>query len=226
MYTPTLHRSERVTAHPSAAAFTAVGIAGLFALAAFLLWLTEPPATVMRVIVEGGPVEGCTEILYFIVAAAMWLFRRPGDATKLWTSLCVMLCAFGAREMDLHKYWTEKSVLKISFYTGPYPLRAKLIALAVLIPILMALGYLVLRHARAAWASMKRLQPVGITIAVFVVTLVVSKVLDRSINVLAEDFQIYSSFSIKALVSSFEEILELALPVLAGVAFIQHRFSD
>lgn len=194
----------------------------LAALLAVLMWLSLAPAQVMHVMREGGPIEGMTEILYFVLAAALWLSPLAVGERRTTLALSVILAAAGAREMDLHKHWTGTSVLKVSFYLRDAPLHQKIIAFVILALIAAAAIHLLRQHGKALWLRLKAREPVACSIALFFITMVISKVLDRSINVLAEDFGISSSASVLALVSALEETVELALPVMAGLARWQY----
>lgn len=176
-------------------------------LASLLLWLNLAPAEVMHVIVEGGPVERLTEWGYMALAAAMWLSPPPPGERRGWLALTVLLLAAAAREMDWHKHWTGTSVFKVSYYLHPGPLLPKLIALAILALIVLAAWHW-LRQPLQAW-----LGPVA---QVFFAMLIISKVLDRAINLLAEDWGVHTSEGIHALVSALEETLELSLPLIAA----------
>lgn len=195
----------------------------LFVVAALAVWWAFSPREVMRITHERGPVEGSTEILYFVVAIGMWTWRRHTDPLTLWLALSAVLMAFGLREMDLHKALTGTSVLKVSFYLGAAPWHQKLAALAVLSVVALALGHLLMRYSGVAWRACRQGHPAAITLASLLATLVISKVFDRSINILSEDFLVTVTPSVKALVSALEEILELGLPVLAGTALLQRR---
>lgn len=194
----------------------------LAALLAVLLWLSLAPSQVMHVMREGGPIEGMTEILYFVLAAALWLSPRAAGEWRTTLALSVMLAAAGAREMDLHKHWTGTSVLKVSFYLRDAPLHQKIIAFVILALIAAAAIHLLRQHGKVLWQRLKAREPVACSIALFFITMAISKVLDRSINVLAEDFGIASSASVLALVSALEETVELSLPVMAGLARWQY----
>lgn len=61
----------------------------------------------------------------------------------------------------------------------------------------------------------------ALSVACLVITTVVSKVFDRAVNVLAEDFGILPTLSIRSLVTSQEEILQPTLLVIAGMALWQ-----
>ncbi len=201
----------------------------LAALASIALWLLLPPGQVMHVLREGGPVEGLTEKLYFILAAALWFSPRQKGEWRITLALTVLLVAAGAREMDLHKSLTGFSVLKVSFYLQDRPLSTKLIALCCVGPVAAAALYLLHTQGRALWQRLRLHEPVAGNLAIFFVTLVVTKVLDRSLNILAQDFSIPSSPSTEALVSAFEEVGELSLPMIAMVArwqYLQLRAGD
>ncbi|RZL08428.1 MAG: hypothetical protein EOP40_13145 [Rubrivivax sp.] len=199
------------------------GVTLFFVMAALAVWYLFTPQEVFRITHERGPVERPTEWLYVVVALGMWALRRPSDALKLWLALSVTLLAFGMREMDLHKAWTGTSVLKVSFYLGQAPLHHRLVALAVLSLVALAVGHLLRRYAGVAWRALRQGHPVAITVACFLGTLVASKVFDRLINILAEDYQLVVTPGIDSIVTALEEILELGLPVLAATALLQHR---
>jgi hypothetical protein len=194
----------------------------LAALFAVTLWLLLSPADVMVVMREGGPIEGLTEKMYFLLAAALWLSPRRAGEWRDTLALTVMLAAAGAREMDLHKAFTGYSVLKVSFYLHDVPLRHKLTALFFLGLIAAAAFYLLRRHAGALWQRLRQREPVACSLAIFFATLVITKVLDRAINVLAGDFGVSTSTEIHALVSALEETVEMSLPVIAALARWQY----
>lgn len=195
-------------------------VALVFALG---LWLALEPATLKAFTTEGGLVERPTELLYFALAAAMWWWRRPEDELLGWAALCVVFVAFGAREMDLHKAWTGGSMLKLSFYLREAPLVQKLVSGAAVLTVAAAGALLARRYARKVWQDFRRGETVATTVAVFFVTMVVSKVFDRSINILIEDFGVITPAATGVLVGAVEEILELSLPLVAAIGFMQHR---
>lgn len=153
----------------------------------------------------------------------MWLLRRHGDSPATLAALSTAFLAFGAREMDWHKVWTGTSVLRVSYYTGPAPLQHKLIALAVLAVFVLALGRLVLRHARPAWQALRRSEAVAVSVAVFIASLLLAKGLDRSYSILTEDFGWPLSVAVQGAVNALEECLELALILIAAIALWQNR---
>lgn len=194
----------------------------LAALFATVLWVLLPPDQVMVVMREGGPIEGLTEKMYFLLAAALWLSPRQPGEWKVTLALTILLAAAGARELDWHKAFTGFSVLKVSFYLHDRPLMTKLIAFSIVGTVIAAAIYLLRRYALALWQRFWRMEPVAWSIAIFFTTMVISKVLDRSINILDQDFGIPASASVLALVSALEETVEMALPMIAAVARWQY----
>jgi len=214
-----MHRFRQLALHtPYAAA--ALPLAAM--AAAVALWLLLPPEQVMGWLKEGGPVEGPSEILYFVAAAVIGLMPgRPGDA-RVRLALCVLFAAFGAREMDLHKAFTGTSVLKVSFYVNDAPMHQHVVAALLVSCVALAVGYLCVQLWRPLWRAWRRHETVATTVVCFLVAMLVSKVLDRSINLLAEDYGVYASASVHALVSALEEILELSLPLIALLGALQY----
>jgi hypothetical protein len=214
----------RRSASPLDSPYLALVAPAIALLCALGLWWTLDPEHVKALLKEGGRVERPTELLYFALAAAMWLWRRPDDDGLGWAALSVLFVAFGAREMDLHRAWTGGSMLKLSFYLRDgAPLLQKAVSAAVVLLVAGAALLLLRRHARRVVSGIARGEAVPITVAIFIATMVVSKVFDRSVNILAEDYGIATPLSINALVAAVEEISELSLPFVAAIGFFQHR---
>ncbi|TCP07563.1 hypothetical protein [Caldimonas thermodepolymerans] len=204
--------------------YLSLWFSGAFLLIALLVWALLPAEQVMALVIEGGPIEMPSALLYFAAAIALWFMRRRSMPVALALALTVMFCAFGARELDLHKAWSGASVLKVSYYLRPtVPLQHKLVALAVLLPVIASGFYLLLRWAKPVWQGLRARHPVAVTVVVFFATMAVAKVVDRSQNVLLEDYGIAFTASQEALRASVEEFLELGLGVLAFLGLWQHR---
>lgn len=188
---------------------------GLTCLLALLLWLALPAQTVIGLMSEDGPVESATVVAYLLAVLAIWLLRASTWPTRLASSMVLLM--FAAREMDLHKSLFGISMLKSRFYLSA-PLLPRLTALAILLPLAIALVYLLWKHARPLWRGLRERQTVAVTLACFFAALIASKAIDRSLNVVFEIFSYASPLWLQALQLAFEEMLELLLPVLAIVA--------
>jgi hypothetical protein len=191
------------------------------------LWALVPPRPLAALLKEGGVVETLTEVLFVLVAAAVWYLwpaMRGGWRSRLALSVCFV--AFAAREMDLHIAFTGTSVLKVSFYLRDAPWHQKVVALGVVSTVALAMIHLARTYARPYRQAVRDRVPVAVTVTVFGVAMAVAKVLDRSVNVLAGDFGVEVTAATAALVSSLEETLEVSLPILAGLALLQARTQE
>lgn len=189
-----------------------------------LVWgTTLPHDAVIALIHEDGPVESLTVLLYLLLALALWCVPRPGDDTRPRAAITLLVLALAARELDLHKHFTGGSVLKVSFYLHDAPLLHKLVALPILLVILATAAWLALRYVRPLWRDLRRGRPLAVTMAVFFATLVLTKLIDRSFAILAEDFGIVMSAGLDAVLSGMEEVGECSLPLILAVGLGQYQ---
>jgi hypothetical protein len=201
----------------------ALGVAAACLLAAWMTWLALPASQVERFMGETGPVERITAATYALCALAIWLLRTADDDRRSELAASTLMLAFCARELDWHKSFTGSSVLRLSWYAGPASPGAKALAATVLLAVIAALAWLLLRHGRAVVSGWRRRRPADVTIVVFVVMLLVAKTLDRSVSVLVEDFGVDVALKWQALRTAIEEWLELGLSMLVGLWLLQHR---
>ena len=171
---------------------------------------------------ERGPIEQASWMLWLVMAFAFALFAKPGDRVSTRVALVVMMAAFSAREADLHKEVTGKSVLKLSFYLQDFPLHQKLIAGVVVVAVLVAAGLLIKRYGKQIWRGARSGDVVCTTVLIFLFSMVISKVLDRSVNVLLEDYGIALPTQIGQLIGTTEESVEAVLPLVAAIGLLQH----
>lgn len=192
-------------------------------LAGAALGLSFPPEKVIDMMGEEGAVENLTALGFLLVAPGVWVLRRAGDPPQTLAALSVVFLAFFARELDWHKVWTGTSMLRVSYYLGPAPVQHKLVALLVLAAFALAVGLLFVRHARAWWRGLRAQEAVAISVAVFLITILLAKGLDRSYSILTEDFGLAVPMWGKAVVNAIEECLELTLTLIALLALWQNR---
>jgi hypothetical protein len=203
--------------------FAAGWVVAFCAVAAFATWCAFPPADVERLMGETGPVENLTAATYALCAAAIWWARGRGDDLRSVAASSVVMLAFCLRELDWHRHFTGTSVLRLSWYAGPAGVGAKLLAASVLLLVLAALGWLVLRHTRELWHGCRRRRPMALTLLTFLATLVLAKTLDRSVGILVDDYGVDVPLVWKALRTAFEEWFELGLSMLVFLALLQRR---
>lgn len=190
----------------------------------FLLWWTVPTEALSALVEEAGPIEQPTVLLYLSAALAAWYLLPARSHPRCTLAVSAMLVAFGAREMDLHKAWDGISMLRVSFYTGDAPLDVKLAAAGLVVWLLREAGRLLLRYgARVAHGALCG-DSASISIVVFLVTLVVATVLDRTADVLGRHFDLHLTASVEVLLRTLEELTELALPAIALLAMLQFKY--
>lgn len=204
----------------------APALLALFVLAALVCWRLWTPEQAERYLAETGFVEQASAALYLVAAAAVWAVRDDARPPRFWLALSVLFVAFGLREYDAHKLWTDgQSVLKLSWYAGPAPIHHKLVAALVLLAVIASVVHLMRHGAGAAWSAFRAGHPVGSTVFWFVMAMVLTKALDRSLNVVRETTGVRPPESLYRLQAPLEEITELALPVLLLLALLQYALE-
>jgi hypothetical protein len=188
-------------------------------VAFFLSAATLPDRTFGHLFDEHGLIESLTVALW-LVAAAIFAKAAPvgGGGAVAWLAAPVCVAA-ALREADLHLTLTGFSILKIRFYSSDaFGAQEKLLALAVVLPIVLALAALLallvqrLRRSGAGGPAMRLLLA---TLAL----LVLSKLADRSPTILLQWYGIDLSSFVARLMTAFEEGIELLLPVLFVASF-------
>lgn len=194
-----------------------------FALVATWVGLNTPLRIPPALLQEGGIVENGTLFFYLLAAVVVLKMRPPAWSRRDIGALVIVLLALAAREADLHVALFGISILKARFYSGG-TLWQIAVALAVLAPIAIAAGWL-LRRSHRVWRSAlarRRWRAAARTALAFGVAIVTAKTLDRMPAMLL-DFGLMREVpnTLRYLLLSLEEILELALPLLALLALAQ-----
>ncbi len=200
-------------------------VAGFSVLAGFI-GLVLPASVAAPLIEEGGPVENLTIVMY-LVAVAVLVFRRLPLTLPDKAAIAVVLLACAAREADLHKDLFGMSILKARFYTdfaAPWQIA---VALAALLPAGAAVWWLLVARRRAWFVRPALWTAPVVTAVAFIVVLVASKVLDRMPDTLT-GWHVVTTLSDPArlFLQAWEELLELALPVLALCGIVQAGRGD
>ncbi len=171
---------------------------------------------------EQGPFEQLSIVLWALLGAALLLKRPLPLCLRLATAAVAF--AFAAREADLHKAYTVMSITKIKFYWSPeVPLPQKLAGGLVLLTLIALLVFLTVQLYGYVVRRRGLLTPMGQVMALPVLMLPVSKVIDRLPSQLYEMFQIVFPLTVQQLLAAFEEGMEMAMPLLFLVALLLHR---
>jgi hypothetical protein len=185
------------------------------ALCAAVIGLATPGFIPAAFLEENGPVETATIYFYLAAAACVLLMRLPSASIADKAALGIVLLACAAREADLHKELFGISILKSRFFLQATPWQMA-VALSILLPIVAAVAFLIVRH-RASWrVRPSRWTPAVTAAATFFALMVASKIFDRT----PDSFPGMSTVFL-FLLQSEEEVLEMALPQVVLLATFQ-----
>lgn len=189
-----------------------VAYAAVLALLPFVL----SPATFHAAFSETGPFERLS-LLAWIAAAAVVLVRiRPFGLPAAAFTLLYLL--FAAREADLHKAFTTRSISKLNYYKdSSIAVSERVLAAVAAVAILLLICYAAYRVvrflARGGWRTRT-----GSWLLIGWTLLVLGKILDRSAAVVTQTFHVVRPSWVIGVTDSFEEGLELATPVLLALS--------
>lgn len=179
-----------------------------------------PPYTLLWALSEAGPIQIASTMFLMFAAIGAGLMARYGWWRDGWMGSFI-LAAMAAREMDLHKAFTEISVTKIRFFTSPHePLIAKLIAAAVLSALLLIVIVFIRRTARSYLVKLRAgRDPWAWSVAAAIIAVPASKAMDSGLRIAKHIEPSLARFSFVS--EAIEECLELGLAVLFFLAVLQ-----
>ena len=124
-------------------------------LAALVSWMAMSSESMIRFVRENGPIENLTLVVYIVAIALILYSGRTVLTVKTRAAIVILLAYMFMREADLHKSLSGTSILKIKFWLGSqFPVTDKLIALAILLPVLWALFYFIRGYTRRWWSDL------------------------------------------------------------------------
>jgi hypothetical protein len=203
--------------------FTGTVAAGIAIALCTSLYLLVPPPTLRDWIKEDGFFEIGSAAIWFAAAAVLAALSAYRSPRALFAASAVITFLFGARELDWHKAFTTDSLLKSNYYLkSSAPLAEKLIAGVVVLAIALVVGYVVVRYGMRFLKRLASLYPPALTLAHALVLLVLTKLIDRSVNVLKDDWQLAVPERLMHLQAAFEEPLEFFVPLIVLLAIWQY----
>lgn len=209
--------------HPRFGPWLLVG----FALVATWVGLNTPLSIRPSLLQQGGAIGNSTLICYLVAALFVLRGRPPAWSKRDAGALVVVLLALAANEAGLHVALFGVSILKARFYSGG-TLWQIVVALVVLAPIGLAAGWL-LRRSHEVWRSAlarRRWRAAARTAASFMIAIVTIRALDELPELLLDSGLLSEvPTALRYLLLGLEEILELALPLLALLALVQLRLG-
>lgn len=167
-------------------------------------------------------IENLTLVFYAIAIIFVFCYKIGSTKLSYRFALAFILFVMMAREADLHKIF-GMSMLKIKFWlTNAADLQSKLLAALIILAILGAIFYIILNNYKTWYQDLKQKQPYAISILIFFAVLVVSKILDRSLNMINEITGWMAPRWMVAFQQPQEEYLECILPLLIMIAVVQY----
>lgn len=216
---PQLTRLTRLLAGPG----LGLWLLGGFAVAAAGVGINMPLTIGPGFVLEGGAVENGTLGLYVVAALLVLRMRPPAWSWRDAGALCIVLLALAAHEAHL-----DTALFDIGLLTarlgGVGTSSHKVLAVAVLGTVGAAAVWLVRRlwAVRRSALLRRRWRPAARTVAAFGVALLTAGSLDQLQATLADGNVLpYVPATLRYLMLSMEEVLELALPVLAVLGLLQ-----
>lgn len=198
--------------------FTLAAAVAVIGLIGFTLLPLETSKDLTR---EGGLIDNTTVVLYFVALAVLWLRTPPGLNRLGRIAISIVLLACVARELDLHIALFGMSILKTNFYRRFATRSQIVVALLLIFPVLLSIGYLLIRHGRWLLSGMRRRWPAAMTTWSIFLLLVLVKILDGLKRFASELGVDGATFPVQMIQTSMEEPLEMILPLLVIIAIVQ-----
>lgn len=188
-------------------------------LAAMSLLLSE--TTQITVFSESGLFEMVSEPLWLALGVLVLIVLRP--ATPATVSGAIICAACAAREADLHKHFTSESVLKIGFYhDSAHPVLQRVLFGVLMVILAGSMILVVGALVRRVREGEKPFQSWGLFAVIAMGTLVLTKVLDRTPNMLDDATGFVFPENLRGVLRAWEEGFEMLLPVMFGIAVLAY----
>lgn len=181
---------------------------------------------------DEGPMDIMTYLCYAVLFAALFKFR--GDFTadtekRFFYIFCFFAAAALLREAGLQHWLASKdtTAFKIRFFTNAAnPLFEKIVSAACLLTIVVLFTYTMVVFLPPAVKGFFKKMPGSWTVITLLSAGALSKIADRlPANLKEEGFVLDRQGMVFGLMETFEETMEMLLPVLAVVALIQFHIG-
>ncbi len=168
---------------------------------------------------EGGVIENLTVVGYAITAVIV--LALPGVAWLRRSELAFLIGLLAARELDLHKAFTQDSLLKMDYYLKTdAPLMEKGLSILFLVAIAAVAVHLVVCAGPGFLAALKARRDYTLSVLCGLIFIGFSKSIDgiprkmRGLGVSVDD-------TVRLSFRSVEELVELMIPLVFTAACIQ-----
>jgi len=180
-----------------------------FTIAAFVVEVYRYPLWIR----EGGIIETLSALGYFLCALFM-MYKGGWQYIKKYHYFFMLVVAFGLRELDFDKRFTEIGVLQSKFYSSAeVTVFAKLVGAVVVLTLLYIIATIIKNHFKNFVPKLKFFSPVHIGVIAILFFLVFVKTVDGvARKLLVIDVSI--EYQTALLFETLEEVLELGIPLL------------
>ncbi len=171
---------------------------------------------------EGGVVETLSVVGYAVLLGCL-LVKRPIQPLKdtLFSAVVVVFLMF--RELDFDKAFTTMGIFKSRFYkSAEVPGIEKLVAVVVIVGLLYVLVSLVRSYGKDVLRGMRRGLPVQTGVVVALVLAAFSKLVLDGLPRKLGNIGLSKPDVIGTYHSTFEEVLELGIPIALLMSFMFH----
>ncbi|MEG6507931.1 hypothetical protein V6C03_03005 [Methyloligella sp. 2.7D] len=194
-------------------------------LVTLAIGMTATPSYLLPLLQESGPVEGATAVLWFALAASIFVFVLQKE-TELMPFAVLALLA-GGRELDIHHRFTTESFTKISYWLNMgIPFTEKLIVLAIALPIAAYIGLSLIRGWPRLRARFAEGDPATYTLLALVVFVVLVKLTDAAPRNIRYFTGEHLNLRLQTVLASVEEIGEMMLPAMGFLALGQFSGAE
>lgn len=170
------------------------------------------------IVVEGGPIETLSAILYFLCFGFICVMGRF-TFLRQHTYLALVPLLFGLRELDAHKEFTTTGIFKIRFFTSAeVPFYEKFFGFLLVAALIYMVVALVRHQTKNYFAEVRLMTPLAIGPALVVGLAVFSKTID-GLGRKLDSFGYTISNHALATFGEIEEIMELGIPMIMIIAF-------
>lgn len=200
-------------------------IASLSVLTVGIIFIYLPEDLAAELIDEDGPVETLQVILYIIGAIICFVYKmRKNWCGGLSAGFLLLMLAF--RELDFQIKFTEISITRTKFYFSlDISLTAKMLGGIVVLSILFVLITFAWRNLSDLISGIRNHKIWSILTMNGVIFIVLAMLIDRSLRHL-ESIGFEATERMKLIKTFFEEMAELAIPVLFLIALVTYGISS
>ncbi len=202
------------TGYKIAIAIVLAAVLGIFITAQMI----TDSDTLKLFIEEGGIVETLSAVGYFVCIILLATKSGAGYFRKYWYFF-VALLAFGLRELDFDKRFTEVGIFKSKFLVSPeVSIMTKAIGLGIILFLVFTLITLLRTHAIRFTKTFFSMTCFEFSIVMAGAFLVISKSLDGLARKLKGFIEVSSE--VKTMAGNMEEAMEFGVPCLFAIAIV------